>query len=118
MILDASEYQMMRGGSLIFSAIFSTWFLKRKLDLHHYAGLVFTFIGLMIITLNIPNNKQYKQNMIFIGIIITILSLIMDGIYYVTEERIFQKYYMDPWEIIGTEGFIGMVITLIIGLLL
>ncbi len=42
---------MMRGGSMIFTALFSKILLNKVLYREHYIGILVTFLGLMIVGL-------------------------------------------------------------------
>ena len=81
---------MLRGGSVVFSALLSIIFLGRKLDMHHYAGLVISCIGLGIIISQTSYRKKFKGMLILVGVCLTLLSLLLDGIYFVAEEIIFK----------------------------
>ena len=58
--------------------------------MHHYAGLVISCIGLGIIISQTSYRKKFKGMLIVIGVCLTLLSLLLDGIYFVAEEMIFK----------------------------
>ncbi len=38
--VTASVYQMMRGAEMLFAALFAVLFLRRRLNVYHYGGIV------------------------------------------------------------------------------
>jgi uncharacterized membrane protein len=40
---------MIKGGYLIFTSLLSVCFLKRKLDMHNFAGILLTLAGITLI---------------------------------------------------------------------
>ena len=51
-LISSSIYQMMKGGTIILTAVFSVMFLKRKLRSYHYLGILFTVLGITIVGLS------------------------------------------------------------------
>ena len=49
----------------------------------------------------------------FIGIGFILISLIFNGLMYVTEENLINKYYIEAFEIVGWEGFWGVLLFVI-----
>lgn len=49
--VDVSVYQMMRGGGILFTALYSRIFFNLKLKKFHYVGMVMIIIGLIFIGL-------------------------------------------------------------------
>jgi len=43
---------MLKGGTIILTAIFSVLFLKRKLKSYHYIGIILTVLGITIVGLS------------------------------------------------------------------
>jgi hypothetical protein len=48
----ASVYQMIRGAMVLFTAMFSVIFLKRRLYVQHFAGLALVVMGIAIVGLS------------------------------------------------------------------
>jgi drug/metabolite transporter (DMT)-like permease len=51
-LISSSIYQMLKGGTIILTAIFSVLFLKRKLKSYHYIGIILTVMGVTIVGLS------------------------------------------------------------------
>ena len=43
-----------------------------------------------------------------------LVSLIINAIYFITEEQVVNKYYIEPLKLIGIEGILGLIIALIL----
>lgn len=52
LFVDSSIFQMMRGGSIIFTAIFSKWFFSKNFMPYKYLGLFLVIIGLVLVGLS------------------------------------------------------------------
>lgn len=100
---------MIRGGVVLVTAGFSVCFLKKKLFLHHYLGCIGVTIGIMIVGASgaIFPEKGGSENATW-ALILIIVSLLFNGVLFVSEEKIFQVYHMDPLEVVGTEGCWGL----------
>jgi hypothetical protein len=42
------------------------------------------------------------------AIVLMLIALVSHGVHYVSEEVLFQKYYMHPLQVVGIEGIFGM----------
>ena len=56
-----SIYQMIGGGTIIFLSLFSTCFLKRKLDVHHFLGVILAIIGLTLLSYSSFHNTPVSE---------------------------------------------------------
>ena len=57
----ASSFQMLRGSVIIFTGVFSVIFLKAKLRLHHYLGIILVVSGLVSIGIGDFYYHDYNQ---------------------------------------------------------
>lgn len=75
-MLPISVYSMLGNAGIIFTALFSVVFLKRRLFSHHILGLVTNILG--VITIGAASlNKESKENEnTLIGIFVLLFSLI------------------------------------------
>ena len=84
---------MLRGGTIILTAIFSVIFLKRKLKSYHYIGIILTVMGVTIVGFSSfvaegeSDDQADDSANRFIGIGFILISLIFNGLMYVTEEE-------------------------------
>lgn len=104
---------MLRGGVIIVTAIFSKIFLKRKLYKFHYLGVFFVVLGITLVgicALSSHKDTGSSSNAV-LGITLILISLITNGILFISEEKIFQVYHIEPLKVTCIEGFWGMVIS-------
>ncbi|KAL4468606.1 hypothetical protein ABPG74_005109 [Tetrahymena malaccensis] len=109
-----SLYQMLRGGVILVTALFSVVFLKRKIYLHNYIGCGLVIIGITLVgSVNYifpksSSSDDVDPTMALIAIILILISLFTNGILFVSEEKLFSKYYLHPMQVVGTEGIWGL----------
>jgi drug/metabolite transporter (DMT)-like permease len=94
---------MLRGGIIVIIAIVSVLFLGRKLYRHHYLGLFMVIMGITLVGASavlFPDDKkdpnpdptpQYEN--VSLGIIIMLISLLLQAGIFISEEVIMKKYY-------------------------
>ena len=111
--LPASITQMMGGFVVFVVAIMSILFLKRKLYRHHWSGLALLFIGIGFVALSVlvagKNQENPNENPI-IGIPLMIISILIQGVQYIVEEKLLGSYYLDPMKVVGWEGITGCIL--------
>ncbi|EAS07726.3 nucleotide-sugar transporter (macronuclear) [Tetrahymena thermophila SB210] len=109
-----SLYQMLRGGVILITALFTVVFLKKKLYQHNYIGCALVVVGIGLVGASkyiFPSSNSNSNNnsaMSNISIILILVSLFTNGILFVSEEKLFSKYYLHPFQVVGTEGFWGL----------
>eukprot|EP01017_Pseudomicrothorax_dubius_P021499 TRINITY_DN2315_c0_g1_i4.p1 TRINITY_DN2315_c0_g1~~TRINITY_DN2315_c0_g1_i4.p1 ORF type:complete len:379 (-),score=121.78 TRINITY_DN2315_c0_g1_i4:172-1308(-) len=112
-----SIYQMMRGGVILVTAFLSVVALKRKLYIHHYLGLLLCIIGITLVGLTTvlyakddDGGSSESTDLAIFGIALLLSSLLTNGIMFVSEEKLFTKFYIEPLNMVGYEGIWGMLI--------
>lgn len=80
LLVPASIWQMLRGGTLALVAVFSVLFLGRKLYRHHIVGIVLVVIGITIIGIAAiigtePGHTDSDQESL--GVILIVASLVL-----------------------------------------
>ena len=120
---SASVFQMLRGSIIVFTALLSVIFLKRKLWGYHYLGLLLTITGVTLVGLSsimgakasASTGKSTKgASMVFLGNIMVILSQLMSATQMVVEEKFLKGRKLPPEFVVGCEGMFGMLIMLAI----
>ncbi len=77
---------MLKGGTIILTAIFSVLFLKRKLKSYHYIGIILTVIGITIVGLSSflisgeDGDQDEDFGNRFIGLGLVLISLVFNKI--------------------------------------
>ena len=96
LLVSASVYQMLRGGIVIFTAIFSVIFLKRKLYRHHWIGVGLVMVGLILVSIAslFMANSNAKTKTSVIGIILLAMSFLTCSVQFIVEEKLFSSLYV------------------------
>jgi drug/metabolite transporter (DMT)-like permease len=130
LFVAASIYQMTRGALVLFVGLFSVWFLKRHLGLYKWFSLFVVVFGVAVVGLagaitrddkatpssvgGVDAQKEISQAaMTVIGVLLIAGAQIFTATQFVLEERIMEKYAMEPIRVVGWEGVFGFLVTLI-----
>jgi drug/metabolite transporter (DMT)-like permease len=118
-MLQPSIYQMLRGGVVLVTALFSVVFLKKKLQLYHYLGCALVFMGVMVVgianfVLPAQGGEGPTAKQQLVGTLLIIVSLFFNGFLFVSEEKLFKVFHILPYEMVGTEGGWGLLLNAII----
>lgn len=130
LFVAASIYQMTRGALVLFVGLFSVWFLKRHLGLYKWFSLFVVVFGVAIVGLAGATTKDDKATpslqslyetaanpaksqavMTIIGIMLIAGAQIFTATQFVLEEKIMEKYAMEPIKVVGWEGVFGFLVT-------
>jgi drug/metabolite transporter (DMT)-like permease len=108
--LPASITQMMGGFVVFIVAMMSIIFLKRKLYRHHWTGLFLLFSGIGLVALSVLVGSDKKDNPNenpILGIPLMIVSILIQGVQFIVEEKLLGSYYLNPMKVVGWEGITG-----------
>lgn len=106
-----SVYQMLRGAQLIFTALFSVIFLRRRLSLLNGAGIALCTAGIVGVGLanvaaaDAPGSAR-RADVIF-GVCIIILGQVLQAAQVVLEEHLLQNLSMSSVRVVAWEGVFG-----------
>jgi drug/metabolite transporter (DMT)-like permease len=117
--LAASVSQMMMSVMMLTTCILSIIFLKKRYYRHHWTGFIIILIGVTIVAVNAVvqssrNPTASSTNTKPEGVIMYLLSLVLQATQCVTEEAIFRKSTCAPMECVGYEGASGILYYLIL----
>jgi len=146
LFVAASIYQMTRGALVLFVGLFSVWFLKRHMGLYKWFSLFVVVFGVAIVGLAgaitrddkaTPGHQALAETarsilmreettmtapsqaaMTIIGVLLIAGAQIFTATQFVFEERIMEKYSMEPIKVVGWEGVFGFSVTLIVMVIL
>lgn len=109
----ASVYQMLRSAMVVFTAIFSVLFLRRRLQLHHFVGLTFIVVGTACVGAasmiwKRDDGDSSSSNPV-LGDILILVAQVIVAIQWVVEEKLLAKINFQPVRAVGAEGFWGML---------
>ncbi|CAD8151246.1 unnamed protein product [Paramecium pentaurelia] len=128
--IPPSIYQMLRGGAIISTAIMSTCFLKRHIKRYQWFGCFFVLVGITLVGMSsflFPPKKDNNDDSdtksevgaaYFISVGLLLLSVVMNGLQFVSEEKLFDVYYLHPFEIVGIEGLWGFSVYVVLAIAL
>ncbi|KAI8056204.1 hypothetical protein BDF22DRAFT_329752 [Syncephalis plumigaleata] len=122
----ASIYQMLRGAVVIFSAILSIMFLRHRIALFQWAGLLSVMAGVSVVGLSgiigAPSESKPSSGAASdteseveeiaraaLGIFMVLFAQMFTAAQFVIEEKILKHYAFDPLMAVGLEGFWGCV---------
>ncbi|XP_063426229.1 solute carrier family 35 member F6-like [Mytilus trossulus] len=110
--VDASVWQMLRGSIIIFAGILSKIFLKRKLRVVHWCGMLVTMIGLVLVGCSSVFKSQHTAggSKTILGIILILASQVVSASQMVIEEMFLKKRSLHPLQVVGTEGSFGALL--------
>jgi len=105
-----SVYQMMRGLIVVITALLSIIFLGRKQYRHHWTGVALIITGVFVVGyVSVAGSTGSDSNgSPLLGIVLLICSQLFAGAMFVIEEKILGDYYLEPFQIVGTEGMWGL----------
>lgn len=145
LFVAASIYQMTRGALVLFVGLFSVIFLKRHLGLYKWFSLFVVVFGVAIVGLAgaitrddkaTPSHQALAQTgvdtlgedvdtkavsqavMTVIGVLLIAGAQIFTATQFVLEERIMEKYSMEPIRVVGWEGIFGFLVTVLVMVIL
>lgn len=116
--IDASVMQIISCTTLVWVAVFSILFLKRRYTVQQYVGMGVLILGVGIVAVGtmIVRGKG-SQNSPF-GVVMMILSVIFVGMVMVSEEKLFMRFSAHPLQVVGIEGATGLSIYLVLLIIL
>lgn len=113
-----SVYQMARGTLILFVALFSVIFLKRKISRIEWSALFVVVFGVFLVGLASGGSGSGKDNepaatSVIIGMSMIFVGEVFSATQFVVEEYIMTRWTMVPVKLVGWEGFYGFVVTLL-----
>ncbi|EGW35771.1 UDP-galactose transporter [Spathaspora passalidarum NRRL Y-27907] len=111
-----SIYQMTRGSIVLFVAILSVVFLKRRISKLEWISLLFVTLGVGLVGLSgsrtSPSTDTATSSLIVFGIFLIVLAEMLQAFQFVAEEHILEKHKIIPLQLVYIEGFYGFSILL------
>ncbi len=116
-MINASVYQMMRGGLIFITAMSAIIFLKARLHRHHWTALVAIIAGVVLVGLSSILNTDSSNSNVVLGISLLLLSQIFSATHWIIEEKILRTHYIHPFRMVGWEGIWSLIMTSIMVLI-
>jgi drug/metabolite transporter (DMT)-like permease len=120
--INASIFQMLRGSMVIFSAIFSIIFLKKRIIPAEWFGICLVIVALVIIGLAavwMPSSDDDSADSAttsqkLIGSFLVIAAQIVQAAQIVVEQFVLHDLSMPALEVVGWEGIWGFIMMLLL----
>eukprot|EP00742_Colponemidia_sp_Colp-10_P001115 GILJ01001205.1.p1 GENE.GILJ01001205.1~~GILJ01001205.1.p1 ORF type:complete len:423 (-),score=79.83 GILJ01001205.1:132-1400(-) len=116
----ASVWQMLRGSMIVFSAILSVIFLKRKLYAFHWVGVSLCSAAIVMVGFasmksdNGMPEEEFSQEVMGMGLII--IGQLIQASQIILEEALLKNISVDPLQIVGMEGVWGSILLVFVGM--
>jgi drug/metabolite transporter (DMT)-like permease len=110
-LVSPSIFQTLRGSLIIFTALISMIFLRKKYTIHQMIGLFIIFSGISVVGTSTGNNTSDT-----IGICMILLAQVFTATQYVLEEKILttENSSVTPLLAVGLEGIFGIILVLVV----
>jgi len=118
--IPASVWQMLRGSSIIFAAMFSILFLRRKLLSFNWLGLLLCVVGVALVGLaNVLGGVGEAQGSggaagTVLGMSCVVLGQVVQAAQVIAEEYLMKDVDLPAMRIIGLEGLWGALMMFLI----
>eukprot|EP00118_Oscarella_pearsei_P003488 m.14499 g.14499 ORF g.14499 m.14499 type:complete len:395 (+) comp25766_c0_seq1:174-1358(+) len=109
-----SSFLMLKGSSIVFTALLSMAFLRTRIPVYQWIGCFLTVVSLVIVGVGdaLVNGSQTPEfNSHISGDLLIVMSELLYSCKIVYEEKILKKHGFDPFQAVGLEGIIGSVLT-------
>lgn len=112
-MMASSIFQMLRGGVIIITCIFTILFLKRYPKNYQWLGVGLVFLGVFLVGLSSQSSSNQVETKV-LGIIMLLVSLVFSGFQFVYQEIILVKYRCASLQLVAWEGIWGIICLIII----
>ena len=114
----AASFQMLRGSVIIFTGLLSVAFLKTKLKLHQWTGMVTVVVGLVLVGIGdyvfFQQTQHMERNTVLAGDLLIVFAQGIVAIQVTFEERVIKKYKVPALQGVGWEGIFGFSVLTIL----
>lgn len=116
--IPPSASQILRGSMIVFAAILSVVFLKRRLLPYHWFGVGLCCAAIFIVgyanfkaasaaASESVGNSAPSEYLVIVGMALIIFGQIIQASQVVLEEKLLRGYTIEPFQIVGMEGVWG-----------
>lgn len=116
LFISASVWQMMRGSLMIFAALWSVIFLKKKLPCYNWVAVLVSACGLLLIGISaiLDEGSDKGSSNVPLGILLTVVSQAFAAAQMVVEEIYVKGQNAPPEQVVGSEGVWGIIMMILI----
>jgi len=125
--VSAPIWQMMRGSIIVFTSLFSKFFLKRQLKTYNWVAIGVSVCGLALVGLSAildsspeheEKQKKYGTSGVAFGIFFVVFSQAFAAGQMVLEELLLKERNFPAPQIVGTEGVFGIIYMIVLLILM
>ncbi|OQR66308.1 transmembrane protein C2orf18-like [Tropilaelaps mercedesae] len=106
-----ASFQMFRGAVIVFTGLFSMIFLKRRLFVYKWVGILLVLGGLAILgvaDMETTPSGEYTTSGVITGDLLIIVAQVVSAGQMVLEEKFVSQRNVPPLQAVGWEGLFGM----------
>ena len=127
LFVPVSIYQMTRGSVVLFVGSFSVLFLKHKISVKQWLGLVGVLFGVFLVGVSASLGGKKKADSVelednrfevVIGMFMILFGQLFTATQFVFEEHILTKFSLDPLKVVAWEGTFGSIITISLSIII
>eukprot|EP00928_Gymnodinium_smaydae_P058586 TRINITY_DN41768_c0_g1_i1.p1 TRINITY_DN41768_c0_g1~~TRINITY_DN41768_c0_g1_i1.p1 ORF type:complete len:432 (+),score=53.33 TRINITY_DN41768_c0_g1_i1:56-1297(+) len=115
--IPASVWQMLKGATLVFAAMFSVIFLKRKMLAYHWLGLTLCVVGICIVGLasilgesgDDSSDSGKSSSNALVGITFVLAGQVVQASQVIAEEYLMKSLDLPAMHVVGYEGIWGVI---------
>jgi|JI6StandDraft_1071083.scaffolds.fasta_scaffold11106_5 hypothetical protein len=91
-----------------------------ELRRNHYVGCLIAIIGILLVGVsNVvfapkSSSSDADAKLAIVGYLLIVASLITNGLFFVSEEKLYKAYHLEPMQVVGYEGLFGLIFYAII----
>lgn len=115
--INGSTFQFIRCGSIITTGIFSYCLTRIKFKKNQYigSGIAFTALLLTAFTEYFQHREEdhQEQRQLAIGLAVMFFAVILEGLFYSSEQWLFHRFHIEPLKLVGLEGLCGFFMALV-----
>mmetsp|Transcript_54388 Transcript_54388/g.100473 ORF Transcript_54388/g.100473 Transcript_54388/m.100473 type:complete len:400 (-) Transcript_54388:25-1224(-) len=119
--IPASVWQMLRGSALVFTAIFSVIFLRRKMRAYQWIGIAFCVVGVVLVGMaNVLGDESSggsdgsSVSMLMFGMFLVLMGQVVQAAQVIAEEYLMKVVDLPGMQVVGLEGFWGMLMMIFV----
>lgn len=114
--IAASDFQMLRGSAILFTAILSKYWLQRVFEFRQTFGLCLIFCAMVLVgyagSSTGARDSQSTTGMSegLYGVLLVVCAQLFQASQFVWEEKVMKKVHIPAWLLLGIEGVVGVIV--------
>ena len=106
---------MFRGGAIVTTYLFSVLLFNQQVKRKELIGTLIVLVGILIVGVtNVVYSPATEETELkTVGFILMTVSLVIQGFHFSFEQSLFNRFYLQPMEVVGYEGLFGTLLCLI-----